>query len=475
MYEPDNYLIASKLFIHLLGIIYFFAFGALIPQIRGLIGRNGILPIERYLYHMRLRLGKRCYYYLPSVFWFNASDTALMAVTITGTILSMLLFLGIAPPVILLLVYILYLSIVSTGQDFLSFGWDMFLMEITINAIFLSCTDVPNLFMWISLNFLLFRFHFQAGTVKIQSGDKSWATLTATCYHYQTQPIPNTQAWFFHKLPRWFQKVSCLLVLVVEILIPVATFGNEEIRLGGFICLVSLQFLIWFTGNFSYLNYLTTFFCVILLSDRYLEPIFGPAPTPTETPLLGAIAISCVGCILIALQLIRMWTHFIWNPRFAKILKWISPFHLAHRYGIFAVMTTKRYEVVVEGSNDGKQWKEYTFKYKPSEVTRRPRRISPYQPRIDWQAWFLPFSNFHSEQWFINFLYRLLEGSPQVLKLLRNNPFPNKPPKYIRARLYDYTFTDFETKRKTGQWWNRVLVERYSPTLMQIEDNQPKK
>lgn len=465
MYEFDQYIIASKLFIRMLGAIYFFAFSAFIPQIRGLVGKEGILPVERFLQLVELKYGKKSYYLLPSIFWLYASDAFLVSVVFAGTLVSIFLMLGIWPPLMIFLLYVLYISIVSIGQDFLSFGWEVFLLEITANAFFLSWTDVPNPFVWISLNVLIFRFHFQAGAVKLQSGDASWKNLTAMAYHYQTQPIPNTQAFFFHKLPLWFHKFSCLLMFFSEFFIPLLIFGTQEMRLCAFVFLAGFQGMVWFSGNFSYLNHLTVVLCLMLISDQYLHLIFGiSSPPPIETSLTLDIFLSIIGCFLLTVQLIRFYHHFFWNSLFDKILSFVSPFHIGNRYGIFAVMTTKRYEVVIEGSEDGQSWKEYAFWYKPSELDRRPRRISPFQPRLDWQVWFLPFSYYYGEPWFSNFLFRILQGSPHVLKLVRVNPFSKNPPKYIRALLYDYTFTDFNTWKKTGRWWDRVYVGQYSPT-----------
>jgi hypothetical protein len=338
-------------------------------------------------------------------------------------------------------------------------------MELTANAFLLSLTETPNPFVWISINFLLFRFHFEAGAVKLLSRDKNWRNLKALCYHYQTQPLPNTTAWFMHRLPVWFHKLSCLFMFFAEMIAPLGIFGGENLRLGVFICLFGLQFFIWFTGNLSYLNHLTAVFFVILLSNTYLAPLFDETSTAHEDPLVITLFASAAGIVLFTLQLMQIWHHFLPNITFDTLLRKVRPFFIINRYGIFAVMTTKRYEIVIEGSNDGVDWKEYLFKYKPSEVDRRPRRISPIQPRLDWQMWFLPFSAYQANEWFQRFILKLLEGEPSVTQLLRENPFPRKPPKYIRALSYDYTFTNWKTLRKTGRWWNRTLVGSYSPTL----------
>lgn len=463
MLDTDNYVIGTRLFIQLLGGIYFFAFGAFLFQIRGLIGKEGILPIQNYLELVKRHFGPKRFYFTPSVFWINASDTALMIVVAAGTLLSLLLFFNVWPSLILVLLMILYLSIIQTGQDFLSFGWELFLMEVSLNAFLLSLTTVPNVFVWISLNLVLFRFHFQGGAVKLQSRDPNWRNLTGVWYHYQSQPIPNTLAWFAHKLPLGFHRFSTALMLFIELVIPFGIFFGQGMRLGVFFCFTGLQLAIWLTGNFSYLNYLTVVLSVILVSDAYLAPIFGPAPEALQPPLGLDISLSLIGGVLILLQLISLWNHFFPSKAlFRKVLEAIQPFHCINRYGIFAVMTTKRYEIVVEGSEDGEEWKEYYFYHKPTELDRRPRRISPYQPRLDWQAWFLPFRQAEDSTWFHNFLVRLLQGSPHVLSLLRQNPFPEKPPKFIRAMVYDYEFTDWATRKATGQWWTRKLVGFYS-------------
>lgn len=455
--DGSHYIASGELFIRLLGIVYVFAFGAFLFQIKGLLGKNGILPVAEYLRYIKQRL-KHPYASVPTLFWFNSSDLSLMGVVFAGTLCGILLLAGVFPSLMLFLLYVLYLSVVSAGQDFLSFGWEMFLLEITLNAFFLSLTVVPNPIIWLSLNVLLFRFHFQGGIVKFQSRDPNWRNLTGVAHHYQSQPLPNTQAWYAYRLPLWFQKLSCALMLIVEIIVPFLIFTTDEARLGVYFAFVGLQFFIWVTGNFSFLNYLTVVFCTILIADNFL-----PYPVvPVETPLGMELFLTVVGTILLLAQIINLWNAFLPRISFlSEIFAYLNPFHIGNRYGIFAVMTTKRIEIVMEGSDDGINWKEYLFRYKPSEVERRPRRVSPYQPRLDWQMWFLPFSQYASEGWFQNFCYHLLNGTPEVLKLLRYNPFQGKPPKYIRAVAYDYVFTAPGEKG----WWKRKLVGHYTPSL----------
>jgi hypothetical protein len=464
MLHLESYTIIASLFPRLLGFIYFFAFGAFLFQILGLLGSKGILPVTDFLDLIKSRFPKKFFYYVPSLFWINGSDKALLGLVGTGVLLSIGLMLGFFPFFLLLLVYILYLSIVSIGQDFLSFGWEGFLLEITAYACLLSLTSVPNLMIWICINLLLFRFHFQAGAVKLQSHDLTWSNLTALAFHYQTQPLPNTIAWFVHKFPMWFHKLSTLLMFFIELIVPFALFFTEEMRLAVFAGFFGLQFFIWATGNFSYLNHLTAVFCTLLLNNKTLGYFFS-VPS-AETPSLFLVGILfALGSFCTFMQLLQLKHHFFPKKWIAKWLYWFSYFHLFNRYGIFAVMTTRRYEIIIEGSRDNETWQEYAFYYKPSEITRRPRRISPYQPRLDWQVWFLPFTDFSSERWLQHFLFHLLKGTEDVLKLIRTNPFPDQPPNYIRCQIYEYVFSDIKEKREEGVWWKRTYIGPYSPVL----------
>lgn len=463
MFSPDDYTIIAHLMPRLIGAIYFIAFWPFLFQICGLLGQNGILPITHFLHSIKQHLGTKGYRLVPTLFWFNASNRALVGLTLLGLFFSALLVLGIYPSVMLFIVYFLYLSIISVGQDFLSFGWELFLQEVALNVFLLSLTDVPNLMVWLSLNFLLFRFYLQSGAVKLQSRDVSWKNLTAIAYHYESQPIPNLVAWYVHKLPLWFHKFSCLYMYFVELIVPFFLFFNEEFRLIACFFFLSLQFFIWATGNFSYLNYLSTVFSLLLLNNSFFNFFDIATPIATATPLWLDGLLWLLGGALLTLQALRLWDHFFPNRRFRQILDRGSAFHICNRYGIFAIMTTTRYEMVVQGSDDGKNWKEYTFKHKPSELSRRPSRIAPYQPRLDWQAWFLPFRPFSHELWFQSFIGHLLRGTEDVLALIRHNPFPEHPPKYIHTVVYMYSYTSFTEKKESKNWWKRRFVGYYGP------------
>lgn len=465
MWNPETYTIAASLLPRLLGFVYFVAIVPFLFQIKGLLGKNGILPISDFLAYFKTNVPKKRFIYVPSLFWINASDAALIGLAVLGTCISVVLMFGYAPPLCLAGLFIIYLSIVSVGQDFLSFGWESFLLEITFFTFLVSLTPIPTLFAWMNLNFLLFRFFVQAGAVKIQSHDFSWRDFTALAFHYQSQPLPNTWAWYVYKLPINFHKASTIFMFFVELIVPFGLFLTEEIRVAVGIILIGLQVIIWLTGNFSFLNHLTVALCIIAFNNDFLS-LFISRPESQDGHWFFVYVSTLFGGIFLILQFIRFWNHFKpYQEVFSRFFSWLSLFHLVNRYGLFAIMTKKRYEIVIEGSQDGKTWQEYLCWYKPSEITRRPRRISPFQPRIDWQMWFLPFDDFESATWFHQFLFHLLKGTPEVLKLVRLNPFSDQPPKYIRALMYDYQFSTYEQKKKNGWWWQRELVGQFSPTL----------
>jgi hypothetical protein len=152
-------------------------------------------------------------------------------------------------------------------------------------------------------------------------------------------------------------------------------------------------------------------------------------------------------------------------PPFSLAEAVVQPLRLVSSYGLFAVMTTSRPEIIIEGSDDGAEWKAYEFEYKPGDPRRRPRFVAPHQPRLDWQMWFAALDRYESNPWFASLCRRLLEGSPPVLALLAYNPFPDRPPQFVRAVLYDYRFTTFATRNSAGDWWQRTRIDLYSPVL----------
>jgi len=447
---------ATGLFLKALGAIYLIAFLSFGIQAGGLIGSQGILPVANFLRGMHQALGARAFWYAPTVFWASSSDRALRVAWIAGAALAIVLILGFFRRACLIALLILYLSVLTAGQDFWSFQWDILLTEAGFLAIFADGSSGRTwLFRW-----LLFRLMFMSGAVKLLSGDPAWRGLTALGYHYETQPLPTPVAWYMYQLPAWFQKASTAFVFLVELAVPFLIFAPLKPRRLAAGVLIGLQVLILLTGNYAFFNLLAIALCVFLYADR------RPGDPQPETRTHRAVTLALMVFVLTTsgLQFLEMFRVPLPAPA-ETYLAWISPLRFVNSYGLFAVMTTMRPEIVVEGSNDGTAWTPYEFRYKPGDLKRPPPWVAPYQPRLDWQMWFAALGSAEENRWFYNFAARLMQGSEPVLGLLERNPFPRNRPRYIRAVVYEYQFTDFAERRRSGAWWRREEKATYLPPI----------
>jgi hypothetical protein len=220
--------------------------------------------------------------------------------------------------------------------------------------------------------------------------------------------------------------------------------------------------LIFLTGNYTFFNLLAVAVCLFLFDDRDFERKIKWPPMNADKRGSKTLA-AVVAVVVLTIGISRMVETFLNVPVF--IVKYTAPLEIVNSYGLFAMMTTERPEIIVEGSMDGENWSAYSFRYKPGDPARAPRWAAPYQPRLDWQMWFAALGNYRENPWFVNFAVRLLEGSPEVRGLLEADPFGGRSPRYIRAMLYDYTFTDWGERRKTGNWWMREAKGQYLPPV----------
>ena len=473
--EPARFALTQWLFLRLLAAIYVVAFASLAAQVTGLLGAQGISPAHDFFSRVGTDLGWMRFWAAPSVFWWNSSDKVLAATAWLGVGLGAVLFIGRLERLALVLLYVLYLSFSLAGQEFLSFQWDALLLEAGFLAIFFDRTrGTQRTIAWL-YRWLAFRLYFLSGFVKLASHDPNWRNLSALDFHYWTQPLPTVFAWYADKLPRWFQHASTFMVLAIELGVPFLIFMPRRIRLFGAGLLLGLQALIFLTGNYTFFNLLAAAITLFLFDDQALR---GLVWTPQRlrqwlleeqprTGKAGRLAAAALTLLILPLGLVRIFenvTEHIPEPVEA-VARYSSPFQIVNSYGLFAVMTTERLEIVVEGSDDGQQWQAYEFPYKPGDVNRAPRWAAPYQPRLDWQMWFAALSDYRSNPWFLAFVERVLEGSPQVLALIEKNPFPDHPPRYVRAVTYEYRFSTWEEHRKTGAWWHREPHGEYLPTV----------
>ncbi len=482
--------ISSWIFQRLIGFCYLAAFASMACQITALVGHNGILPLDRLIAYLH-KGGANCLT-LGSLAWFDSSDLFLQGMCFAGILASVLVTAGVLPPVSLGLCWLLWLSIVNVGQEFLCFQWDILLLEAGFLAIFLApmrILDLPFapgkspkwfaphvvsvwLFRW-----LLFRLMLESGLCKINSGDETWRSLTALNYHFHTQPLPTPLAWLADKLPLPLLTASTFITFVIELLGPFCIFVKKT-RLIGSILLASLQIVIALTGNYAFFNLLSFALCLFLIDDqtwlKQLSSVRRAKASPQQSTSLrlwlprlyekiAAILCASIISIFSFMQLLSL-TLGVPTPLIA-LTRSLERLYLFNSYGLFATMTTVRDEIVVEGSLDGRTWKQYEFKYKPGNMFMPPCIVAPGQPRLDWQMWFASLGDVSQSPWFAQFIVRLFQNSPEVLGLLKSNPFPDQPPAYLRAQLYTYTFSSWDELLHGGQWWRSQYKGEFLPTI----------
>jgi hypothetical protein len=473
-----NYWLTRLVLQRSLALAYLIAFVAVIHQFKPLLGEHGLLPVSRFVKEVS-------FVESPSIFFWFPNDLAFDLFGWIGIAFALCALSGLsekfgsfASAGTWSALWVIYLSYVNVGQTFYGFGWETLLLEAGFLAIFLGSEKTTPPFLVILLfQWLLFRLMFGAGLIKIR-GDTCWRDLTCLKYHYETQPIPNPFSWYFHWLPEWVGRLGVLFNHFTELLVPFAYFAPAP--LAGVAGLITLFFHGWLfaSGNFAFLGFLTMVLALSTLNDSWLKhvlPLRPPALAPPTTFHLSIIA----GLTAIVAALSFYPVRNMLSSRQAMNASF-EPIHLVNTYGAFGTITRPRYEVIVEGTNENAlgpstRWREYEFIGKPGTVNHTPPQIAPYHLRLDWLMWFLPFRAYVTpegvampygqEAWFISFMGKLLKGDKAVLGLLRYNPFPDAPPKFVRALLYEYHFTAPKEHAGTGAIWDRKLVGLYFPAV----------
>lgn len=484
MSSSGSFDFARWLFARGLGAVFLCAFVSLGVQVRGLFGARGIMPAAEYLHAVQGHLGAAAYWKVPTLLWLGAGDGVLVALCWAGAALAVAMLCGVCPGACSLLAWALYLSLCSVGSPFLNFQWDALLLETAFLAAFVlpwgvrpdwrRHTRVARV-AWLLLWWLCFRLMFESGVVKLAAGDPAWLQMTALGVHFETQPIPLPTAWLAHQVPGWVLQIATFLMFAIELAVPFLIAAPRRWRHAGALVLVGFQLSIAATGNYAFFNWLSIALCIPLLDDaawpaRWLRWLPAPRPHAAEPrwTLWLFAPVAFVVVLLTSAELARSFHQRDgwqpgWKPVVAQTMEALAPLRSLNGYGLFRVMTTSRPEVVIEGSVDGVNWREYEFRYKAGDVRRRPPVVAPHQPRLDWQMWFAALGDVRHNQWLVNLLARLLEGSPEVLALLEWNPFPSQPPRYVRAVLYDYRFT--RAGEDATAWWKRERRGLYCPPL----------
>ena len=493
--RPPTYFWAQRWFLRALGLIYLIAFVSLWVQVDGLVGSDGVSPVNQFLPAVYERFGRSAYSLLPTLCWFNSSNGFLHFLCSGGVVLSLLLIVGIAPALSLVALFVFYLSLILAGQTFLSFQWDILLLETGFLSIFLAPWRIwpRELFWWpgaaipatavsrpalFLLKFLLFKLMLMSGVVKLTSGDNSWWNLTALDYHYWSQPLPTVFGWWADKSPEWFKHFSVAFCLVVESIVPFFIWAPRRLRLIAAGLMIFLQLVIALTGNYCFFNLLTIALCLLLIDDAVVASLCRGAllrrirSTATQRRAYNGLSGYAAIAVIIVTLPINAWLIFTafkpdteWPRLLAVAYGRVETFRIVNGYGLFRVMTKGRDEIVIEGSADGFDWLPYEFKWKPGDVMRAPGWCAPHQPRLDWQMWFAALGTPRENPWLGGLIVQLLQGSPDVSRLLAKNPFPREPPRYIRAMFYRYRFTTLREHRQTGAWWKRQELREYLPTM----------
>jgi predicted DCC family thiol-disulfide oxidoreductase YuxK len=515
--RPPTYFWARRWFLRMLGLVYLIAFVSLWVQVDGLVGSNGISPVSQFLPAVRQQLGLDAYFLLPTLCWFDSSNTFLHFLCGGGVVLSLLLIFGVAPALSLVVLFVFYLSLTIAGQVFLNFQWDVLLLEAGFLSIFLAPWRLwpRDLLLWSGsatpgtsasaiacpvsraglflLKFLLFKLMLMSGVVKLTSGDDSWgwlnhsfhwSALTALDYHYWSQPLPTVFSWWADKTPEWFKHFSVAFCLAVEIIAPFFIWAPRRPRLVAAGLMIFLQLVIALTGNYCFFNLLTIALCLLLIDDSVVASLcrgglWRQVPSTAAPAMAGrlyrghnTLSIYAAIVVIVVTLPINAWLIFsAFKPQsrppgwLANFYEQLEAFRIVNGYGLFRVMTKDRCEIVIEGSTDGIEWAPYEFKWKPGDVKRVPGWCAPHQPRLDWQMWFAALETPEQNPWLVGLVVRLLDRSRDVNGLLARNPFPDKPPHYIRAMFYRYRFTTSEERRQTGAWWKRQELREYLPTI----------
>lgn len=479
---PSTYWLTRFVILRLLGFVYLFAFLSLAHQVLPLIGKDGLLPAATYLRRIAEHLGGRGegFLQLPTLFWLDVSDPLLVALAWSGVILSALVLAGYANAALMLVLWALYTSFANIGQLWYGYGWEIQLQETGFLAIFLCPLldgrpfprrPPPLLVIWM-FRWLAFRIMLGAGLIKIR-GDACWRDLTCLDYHYETQPIPNPFSRLLHFMPGWFQKLGVLFNHLVELVAPWFAFGPRLARRVAGGLMVLFQLVLIFSGNLSFLNWLTIVPALACLDDALLRRLLprrlvrrAACAARSALPSRGqqaAVALLATAVVALSYYPVRnlLSSRQAMNTSFNRL-------HLVNTYGAFGSVGQKRPEIVFEGTRDrvlspATRWTPYEFKCKPGAPGRRPCLISPYHYRIDWQIWFAAMSEPNRHKWTIHFVWKLLHNDAGTLSLLAENPFPGEPPRYIRAVLYDYTFAP--PWNPEGLWWERRPLGLWLPPL----------
>lgn len=513
--QKEDRLLPRWIFLRALGLIYFSAFYSLVFQIRGLIGPNGVLPAGEFLQAIAHERPTGRLWYAPTLLWLGSGVHALTALCWVGMIASVLLVVNVWPRLSLALCFVCFLSFVSAAQDFSGYQSDGMLLEAGFISLFFAAAGLrpglgrfgPSRASLFLLQWEWFRIYFESGVAKIASGEPQWRNFTAMDEYYQNGPLPTWIGWYVQHLPHWFHAFATGATLVLELGLVWMLFMRRRWRIACFFIATAWQIPVILTANYTFLNYLVLVLGFLLLDDKFMlrmlpNRLRERAAAWTEIAKARASGVRerreaqppglralgekwrvlrvAVNCLMLTwifyvttLEMLwMMWPRLNFPRAMRAPVVALYPFRIANQYGLFAVMTRGRWEIEFQGSDDGQNWVAYPFRYKPQDPSRAPGIYAPYQPRFDWNLWFASFGDWRDNAIVPSTEEALLMNNADVLALFAGNPFPQHPPKQVRAVLWQYWFTSLEEKRTQGVWWRRQMQGLYAPTLTRTPDGR---
>jgi hypothetical protein len=477
----SSYWLTRFAILRLLGFVYAVAFLVAANQILPLIGSDGLLPVGAFLGRVGDVLGSRRagFIHLPSIFWLGHADGALLGAAWAGFALSCAVMAGFANAPILAVLWALYLSFVHVGQDWYGYGWEFQLLETGFLAIFLCpLLDLrpfpgrkpPVAVIWL-FRWLIFRIMLGAGLIKIR-GDSCWRDLTALFYYFETQPIPNPMSRWFHFLPRPALEAGVVLNHVAELIAPWFVFGPRRARHVAGAVMIAFQAVLILSGNLSFLNWLTIVPALACFDDSFWIRIL-PRRMSAAAARADAAARPCRAMVAVCWALAGAVACLsyqpvanLFSPHQVMNSSFDDPLELVNTYGAFGSIGRERTAVIFEGTDAAEPderavWKPYPYRGLPVDPASRPPQIAPYQLRLDWQMWFAAMGSPTEYPWTLNLVWKLLHNDPGAVGLFAANPFPEKPPRYVRAVEYRYAFAD--PADPSGVWWTRTQVGLWLP------------
>jgi hypothetical protein len=478
--STSGYWLTRFVLLRFLGLIYLFAFISLATQVIPLIGSDGLLPADQFIDQVEQSSGSKlsAFSRLPTVFFFGISDGALIALSILGIIISLIVLAGFANSILLASLWVTYMSFVHIGQLWYSYGWEIQLLETGFLAIFLvplldlkpfPKTSPPVIIIWM-FRWLAFRLYLGTGLIKMR-GSECWKDFTCLFYHYETQPIPNGLSRYFHFMPEWFHKLGVLYSHFASLVAPFFIFWGKIGRYVAGSILILFQIILLTNGNYAFLNVLALVALIAVFDDKFFKKILPKflvkkAMIAEKNAILSKdqYSISCIVAIFVIMLSVPVVVNLLSSNQAMNTS--FNQLHIVNTYGAFGSIGHVRNELIIEGTHeeilsDKTKWVEYDFKFKPGPIDKIPVQIAPYQPRIDWQIWFAAMSTYENEPWLIHFVWKLLHNDEGALSLIDKNPFKKTPPQHVRILRYRYEFASLDDP----SIWKRELTEVWLPPL----------